>query len=120
MRYFAKFHDGSQTKNKAQVQSLAFMKLFASILLNSDAALEKMVSSMQTGIDQINDTHPRCSDINFRAYLHDDYCGKCVNVGDICSYSFYPVFSDFIVPEKKPEQKTEEVHDTKSDKHFEL
>ena len=119
MRYFAKFHDGTQTKNKAQVQAYAFMKTFASTLLNSDAALEKMVADMQTGIDLINRTNPRCSDIDFRAHLHDDYRGKGLSVGDICSYSFYPVLSDFIVHEKETEQETEEIP-VNSSKQFTL
>ena len=97
MRYFAKFHDGTQTKNKAQIQAYAFMKTFASILLNSDAALEKMVADMKEGIEGINAAYPRCSDISFRAYLNDDYRGKSVNVGEICSYSFYAVVSSFSV-----------------------
>jgi hypothetical protein len=97
MRYFAKFHDGTQTKNKAQVQAHAFMKTFASILLTSDAALDKMVADMKDGIEGINAAFPRCGDIEFRAYLHDDYRGKSVNVGEICSYSFYAVVSSFSV-----------------------
>ncbi len=97
MRYFAKFHDGTQTKNKAQVQAHAFMKAFASILLTSDAALDKMVADMKAGIEGINAAFPRCGDIEFRAYLHDDYRGKSVNVGEICSYSFYAVVSSFSV-----------------------
>ena len=97
MRYFAKFHDGSQTKNKAQVQAYAFMKTFASILLTSDAALEKMVVDMKEGIEGINAAYPRCGDIDFRAYLHEDYRGKSINVGEICSYSFYAVVSSFTV-----------------------
>lgn len=109
MRYFAKFHDGSQTKNKAQIKAYDFMKTFASIMLNSDAALEKMVTDMRTGVDLINCTHPRCGDISFSVYLHDDYRGKSANVGEICSYSFYPVLSDFTVFEKEPEQEKEEI-----------
>ena len=97
MRYFAKFHDGSQTKNKAQVQAYAFMKTFASILLTSDAALEKMVADMKDGIEGINTAYPRCGDISFRAHLHEDYRGKCVHVGEICSYTFYAVASSFTV-----------------------
>ena len=97
MRYFAKFHDGTQTKNKAQVQAYAFMKTFSSILLTSDAALEKMVADMTDGIEGINAAYPRCGDIDFRAYLNEDYRGKSVNVGEICSYSFYAVVSSFTV-----------------------
>ena len=97
MRYFAKFHDGSQTKNKAQVQAYAFMKTFASILLTSDVALEKMVADMKEGIEGINAAFPRCGDISFRAYLYEDYRGKSVHVGEICSYSFYAVVSSFSV-----------------------
>lgn len=97
MRYFAKFHDGSQTKNKAQVQAYAFMKKFASILLTSDAALERMVADMKYGIKEINTSYPRCGDISFSAHLYDDYRGKCINVGEICSYSFYAVASSFNV-----------------------
>ena len=97
MRYFAKFHDGTQTKNKAQVQAYAFMKTFASILLTDDSALEKMVDNMKEGIEGINAAYPRCGDISFRAYLNDDYRGKSLNIGEICSYSFYPVASSFSV-----------------------
>jgi hypothetical protein len=95
MRYFAKFHDGSQTKNKAQVQAYAFMRKFASILLTSDAALEKMVADMKDGIKGINAAYPRCGDIDFRAYLDEDYRGKSIHIGEICSYSFYAVVSSF-------------------------
>ena len=119
MRYFAKFHDGTQTKNKAQILAYAFMKTFASILLNSDAALEKMVADMRAGIDQINVNHPRCSDIDFVARLHDDYRVKSLFVGDICSYSFYPVLSEFTVLEKELEQDTEEIP-VNSSKQFTL
>ena len=95
MRYFAKFHDGCQTKNKAQVQAHAFMKKFASILLTSDAALNRMVADMKEGIEGINAVYPRCSDIEFKTYLYDDYRSKALFVGDICSYSFYAVASSF-------------------------
>ncbi len=117
MRYFAKFHDGSQTKNKAQVQAHAFMKKFASILLTSDAALEKMVADMNNGIEGINAAYPRCGDIDFRAYLNEDYRGKSVNVGEICSYSFYAVVSSFTV-----ENITNDKEETpeSSSKSFEL
>jgi hypothetical protein len=97
MRYFAKFHDGTQIKNKAQVQAYAFMKTFASILLTSDAALDKMVADMKEGIEVINAAFPRCGDISFRAYLHEDYRGKSVSIGEICSYSFYAVASSFSI-----------------------
>jgi len=107
MRYFAKFHDGSQTKNKAQAAALNFMKTFGSTLLGSDTALEKMVADMKVRINLINRAHPRCSDIDFRAYLHEDYRGKSVHVGDVCSYSFYPVLSEFNVIEKPTTQETE-------------
>jgi hypothetical protein len=95
MRYFAKFHDGSQTKNKAQVQAYAFMKKFASILLTSDAALNRMVADMKEGIEGINAAYPRCSDIEFHTRIYHDYRGNSVFVGDICSYSFYAVVSSF-------------------------
>ena len=95
MRYFAKFHDGSQTKNKAQIQAHAFMKKFASILLTSDAALNRMVADMKEGIEGINAAYPRCSDIEFHTRIYHDYRGNSVFVGDICSYSFYPVVSSF-------------------------
>jgi hypothetical protein len=107
MRYYSKFHDGCQTKNKAQAAALNFMKTFGSILLGSDDALDKMVADMQKGVDLINRTNPRCSDIDFRAHLHDDYRGKGLSVGEICSYSFYPVLSEFDVIEKPTAQKTE-------------
>ena len=109
MRYYAKFNDGCQTKNKAQEKAYAFMKTFSSILLGSDAALEKMVADMRTGVDLINRTHHRCSDISFSSYLKKDYRGNSVNVGDICSFSFFPVISDFDVVQKEPEQETEEM-----------
>ena len=97
MRYFAKFHDGSQTKNKAQIQAHAFMKKFASILLTSDAALNRMVADMKEGIEGINAAYPRCSDISFRPYFKEIYGEKSIHVGDICSYSFYAVASSFSV-----------------------
>jgi hypothetical protein len=112
MRYYAKFNDGCQTKNKAQEKAYAFMKTFSSVLLGSDAALEKMVADMRTGVDLINRTHNRCSDISFSSYLKKDYRGNSVNVGDICSFSFFPVVSDFDVVQKEPEQETEETQET--------
>jgi hypothetical protein len=105
MKYFAKFHDGSQTKNKAQIQAYAFMKKFASILLTSDAALDRMVADMKEGIEGINAAYPRCSDIEFKTYLYDDYRGKALFVGDICSYSFYAVVSSFGVEDLKDKKK---------------
>jgi len=120
MRYYAKFNDGCQTKNKAQEKAYAFMKTFGSILLSSDAALEKMVADMRTGIDLINRTHNRCSDISFSSYLKKDYRGNSVNVGDICSFSFFPVVSDFDVVEKEPEQETEEIQETEPATLFEF
>jgi hypothetical protein len=117
MRYFAKFHDGTQTKNKAQVQAYAFMKTFASILLTSDAALEKMVADMKDGIEGINAAYPRCGDIDFRAYLNEDYRGKSVNVGEICSYSFYAVVSSFSVIDITNNENT---NTENSSKTFEL
>jgi len=107
MRYFAKFHDGTQTKNKAQAAALNFMKTFGSTLLGSDAALEKMVADMRTGVDLINRTNPRCTDISFNAYIKKDYRGNSIHVGDICSYSFYPVMNEFNVIEKEIVQETE-------------
>ena len=107
MRYYAKFHDGSQTKNKAQNQALEFMKTFASTLLGSDAALNKMVNDMGTGVDLINRTNTRCSDIAFRKYLDVDYRGKSISVGEICSYSFYPVLNELNLTENETLQDPE-------------
>jgi len=116
MRYFAKFHDGSQTKNKAQVQAYAFMKKFASILLTSDAALNRMVADMKEGIEGINTAYPRCSDIEFNTRLYDDYRGKSLFVGDICSYSFYAIVSSFGVEDLTDHKEAYE----KSSQLFEL
>ena len=116
MRYFAKFHDGSQTKNKAQIQAHAFMKKFASILLTSDAALYRMVADMKEGIEGINAAYPRCSDIEFHTRIYHDYRGNSVFVGDICSYSFYPVVSSFGVEDLTDKKDDAE----KSSQVFEL
>ncbi len=118
MRYYAKFNDGCQTKNKAQEKAYAFMKTFGSVLLGSDAALEKMVADMHTGVDLINRTHHRCSDISFNSYLKKDYRGNSVNVGDICSFSFFPVVSDFDIVQKEPEQETKEILETLTETLF--
>lgn len=118
MRYYSKFHDGCQTKNKAQAAALNFMKTFGSTLLGSDAALEIMVADMHTGVDLINRTHHRCSDISFSSYLKKDYRGNSVNVGDICSFSFFPVLSDFDVVQKEPEQEPEEIQETVTETLF--
>ena len=109
MRYFAKFNDGCQTKNKAQEKALAFMKTFASILLSSDAALIKMVADMEKGIELINRTNPRCGNISFNSYIMENYRGNSVSVGDICTFSFYPVLSEFTVTETEPLQETKEI-----------
>jgi hypothetical protein len=116
MRYFAKFHDGSQTKNKAQVQAYAFMKKFASILLTSDAALDSMVADMKEGIEGINAAYPRCGDISFRTYFKEIYGEKSIHVGDICSYSFYAVVSSFGVEDLTDHKEASE----KSSQLFEL
>ncbi len=83
------------------------MKPFGSTLLGSDAALVKMVDDMSKGIDMINRTHPRCTNISFNAHLHEDFRGNSLCVGDICSYSFYPVINEFDVIEKQTTQEKE-------------
>jgi hypothetical protein len=81
------------------------MKKFASILLTSDAALNRMVADMKEGIEGINAAYPRCSDISFRPYFKEIYGEKSIHVGDICSYSFYAVASSYSVEDLTDKKK---------------
>jgi len=99
MKYFAKFKDGCQPKNKAQEKALSFGKVGNATLLGSDAALDKFVEKLRMGIESINRQHTRCSDIsvtkNHRGHMNEIY----FHAGDIFSYNFYPVLQEFHIEE---------------------
>ena len=99
MRYYAKFHCGTQTKNKAQEAAYNFGKPADGTLIGSDAALDKFVENLKDGIDKINMCHRRCSDIDFRTHKYANFKDYSVNVGEIFSISFYPVEQDFCIDE---------------------
>ena len=101
MRYYAKFHCGTQTKNKAQEAAFAFGKPADGTLIGSDAALDKFVENLKDGIDTINksDKYRCCSDIDFRTHKFANFKDYSVNVGEIFSISFYPVNQDFCIDE---------------------
>jgi hypothetical protein len=105
MRYFVKFHDGCQAKNKAQSTALEIMRTYGSVLLSSDTALANIVSDMKSVIEKVNIANRRCGDISFSSYIKHDGRSNTVNISDICSFSFYPVLSDLIVPEDETENE---------------
>jgi hypothetical protein len=99
MKYFAKFQCGSQTKNKAQEKAYTFGKTYASTLLSNEKALDKFVQKIQLGIDLINQSNPRCSDIDCRYRRYPDLKEYTLYCGEIFSYSFYPVEQELNVEE---------------------
>ncbi len=99
MRYYAKFHTGSQTKNKAQQAAYKFGKPADGTLIGSNAALERFVETLKVGITKINMCFRRCSDIDFRKHFYHNMNDFSIHVGDIFSISFYPVEQDYTIDE---------------------
>jgi len=99
MRYYAKFNSGSQTKNKAQEAAYEFGKPFGGTLIGSDAALDKFVENLKNGIDKINICFHRCSDIQYSKHFYQNMNDFSFSVGEIFSFSFYPVKQDYIIDE---------------------
>ncbi len=99
MKYFAKFKDGCQPKNKAEQNALIFGKPGNGTLLGSDAALDRFVQNLRTGVESINLQFTRCSDISVTKNHHGHMNEIYFHAGDVFSYNFYPVLKEFNVPE---------------------
>lgn len=110
------------SKNKAEASALEFMRKFGATLVGDDLALVKMVDEMRNGIAFINQDNRRCTNIDFRVNLDNEFRGKSVTVGQICSYSFYPVLRELVVPPgattKEGEYTTEEGAETLTSYEF--